>query len=93
MVSFSRMINPGINPPCKKRYRRRQIGGTATHTPSMKDYLINVAAGVLNKQKKRIANSAKRRKQKVTKPWVEMGKESGAIKQKGGPCYRWKMST
>ena len=92
---YNRTINPGINPNYNNKgvlrssrmrnKRRKQTGGTAYGgNVSIKDMLINAAAGVLNKQKKRIATGAKKRKQKVTKPWVEMGEESGAIKQKGG---------
>ena len=91
MVSdFDRRINPGINPSVGRPYayrirRRRQMGGTVTckDNLSFKDFLINAAAGVLNKQKKRINKGVKKRRRNVTKPWVDMGKESGAIKQKG----------
>ena len=58
---FDRRINPGINPSAGRPYayrirRRRQMGCTATGKDSLsfKDFLINAAAGVLNKQKKRI---------------------------------------
>ena len=89
VYGYNRRINPGINPSANRHYagriRKRQRGGTAAmvNGPSIKDILINVAAGVLNKQKKRINNIAKKRRQNVTKPWVDLGKESGAIKQKG----------
>jgi hypothetical protein len=36
------------------RRRRRQIGGSATSNLTLKDMLINAAAGVLNKQKRLI---------------------------------------
>ena len=83
-MGYDPRINPGTNPNAGKgwRQRRRIQSGGNTYTP-IRDILINAASGVLNKQKRRLKSGVKKRKRNVTKPWVKMGRESGAIKQKG----------
>jgi hypothetical protein len=43
---------------------------------------------------RRAKNGVRKRKQKVTKPWVDMGKESGAIQRGSGhlPTKRKKLN-
>ncbi|CAB3987887.1 Hypothetical predicted protein [Paramuricea clavata] len=61
-----------------------QRGGSATSQLSIKDILLNAAAGVLNKQVKRVKKGVQKRKKKVKQAWLEMGEESGAIQQGSG---------
>lgn len=61
-LNYDRRINPGINPNAGRvrRRRKRQVGGSAySEAPSIKDILITAAAGVLNKQTRRIQNGVK----------------------------------
>ena len=73
-MGYDPRINPGINPNAGKEWRQRrriQSGGN-TYTP-IRDILINAAAGVLNKQKRRLKSGIKKENETLLNPglkWV-----------------------
>ena len=79
----------------RRAQRGGRVGPPPVHgQPSIKYILLKAAAGVLSKQMGRAKNGVRKRKQKVTKPWVDMGKESGAIQRGSGhlPTKRKKLN-